>query len=49
LRTRCLEEYLDPKRNKVTGSWRKFQNKELQIFTKYSEDQQIKKDEISGA
>jgi hypothetical protein len=33
LKTGCLGEYLGPKRDEVTGGWRKLHNEDLHSFT----------------
>jgi hypothetical protein len=48
---RVLGRIFGPKRDEVTGRWRKLHNEELhnKLLTKYYQGDQIKEDEVGGA
>jgi hypothetical protein len=45
---RLLRKTFEPKRDEVTGEWRRLHNEEL-LFTKYYSGDQIKKNKMGGA
>ena len=46
---RVLRRVFGPKRDKVTGKWRKLHNKELSDLTQYCAGGKIEKNEMGGA
>jgi hypothetical protein len=46
---RVLRRIFGPKRDEVTGEWRRLHNEELNDITKYCSGDQIKKNEVGGA
>jgi len=48
---RVPKKVCGPKEDKITGDWRRLQNEELHdaLFTNYYSNDQIKKNEMSGA
>jgi hypothetical protein len=46
---RVLRRIFGPKRDEVTGEWRKLHNEELVFLTKYYSGDQIEKNEMGGA
>jgi hypothetical protein len=46
---RVLRRIFGPKRNEITGEWRRLHNEEHVLITKYYLGDQIKKNEVGGA
>jgi hypothetical protein len=46
---RMLRRIFGPKRDEVTGEWRKLHNEELVLFAEYNYNNEVKEDEMGGA